>query len=45
MKKITLLLVCFSLNITFSQVIFEDDFDGSGPGLAAWTLHDIDGNT
>ncbi|WP_034061418.1 T9SS-dependent choice-of-anchor J family protein [Lacinutrix jangbogonensis] len=45
MKKITLLLLCFSLNFTFSQVIFEDDFDGSGPGFAAWSVYDVDGNT
>jgi hypothetical protein len=29
----------------FSQVIFEDDFDGSGPGLAGWSLYNEDGNT
>ena len=42
MKKITLLLL-LSLNFTFSQVIFQDDFDGSGPGIAGWSVYDQDG--
>lgn len=46
MKKITLLIIlCLTINFTFSQVLFEDDFDGSGPGLAGWTLVDNDGLT
>ncbi|MGB1211453.1 MAG: choice-of-anchor J domain-containing protein [Lacinutrix venerupis] len=45
MKKITLLLLLLSINVTFAQVLFEDDFDGSGPGLAGWTLYDEDGLT
>ena len=44
MKKITLLLL-LSLNFTFSQVIFEDDFDGSGLGIAGWSVYDQDGLT
>ena len=46
MKKITLVLcVMFCTNYTFSQIIFEDNFDGSGPGLAGWTVIDNDGQT
>jgi len=46
MKKITLiLLLAFTFNFTFSQVLFEDDFDGSGPGLVGWTLNNVDGLT
>lgn len=29
----------------FSQILFEDDFDGSGPGIAGWTLNNVDGLT
>jgi len=46
MKKITsLIILCLTVNFTFSQVLFEDDFDGSGPGLAGWTLVNNDGLT
>ncbi|MCX7551789.1 T9SS-dependent choice-of-anchor J family protein [Xanthomarina sp. F2636L] len=46
MKKFTLLItLLLTVNFTFSQVLFEDDFDGSGPGLAGWTLVNVDGLT
>jgi hypothetical protein len=46
MKKITCLLsILLCAHISIAQIIFEDDFDGSGPGLAGWTVIDNDGNT
>lgn len=46
MKKITLItILCLTINFTFSQVLFQEDFDGSGPGLAGWNVVDVDGNT
>lgn len=46
MKKITLLfLLSLFSHLSFSQVLFEDDFDGSGPGIAGWTLNNVDGLT
>jgi hypothetical protein len=44
MKKITFLtalMVVFSLNAQVT--VFEEDFDGSGPGFGAWTATDVDG--
>ncbi|HET8838329.1 MAG TPA: choice-of-anchor J domain-containing protein [Flavobacteriaceae bacterium] len=47
MKKITLLtfalLAVFTLNA--QTTMFEEDFDGSGPGISSWTLIDNDGLT
>ncbi|MCD2260705.1 T9SS-dependent choice-of-anchor J family protein [Psychroserpens luteolus] len=46
MKKITLLLLlCLCTHLSYSQILFEDDFDGSGPGIAGWTVTDVDGQT
>ncbi len=46
MKKITLLLaLVFSSSLMFGQIYFEDDFDGSGPGIAGWSLNNVDGLT
>ena len=46
MKKITLLLLlCLSAHLSFSQILFEDNFDGSGPGIAGWTVTNVDGLT
>ncbi|MFK7781017.1 choice-of-anchor J domain-containing protein [Psychroserpens sp.] len=46
MKKITLLFaLVFSSSLMFGQIYFEDDFDGSGPGIAGWTLNNVDGLT
>lgn len=46
MKKITLLLILFAFQFSFSQVYFEDNFDGSGPGLSGgYTIVDNDGQT
>jgi len=44
MKKITFLtalMVVFSLNA--QEIVFEEDFDGSGPGFGVWTAYDLDG--
>lgn len=35
----------FSSSLMFGQIYFEDDFDGSGPGIAGWTLNNVDGLT
>ncbi|MCP4322360.1 MAG: hypothetical protein GY787_11030, partial [Alteromonadales bacterium] len=45
MKQFYILSLLLTFNFTFSQVYFEDDFDGSGPGLAGWTLVNNDGLT
>ncbi|MFD2551958.1 choice-of-anchor J domain-containing protein [Bizionia sediminis] len=46
MKKTTLFAISLlSFSLSFSQVLFEEDFDGSGPGLAGWTLFNLDGLT
>lgn len=43
MKK---LLFCIALLPTISiGQIFQENWDGNGPGIAAWTLIDVDGNT
>lgn len=47
MKK---LLLLFTISIGFSysaksQIVFNENFDGSGPGIAGWTLYDEDGLT
>jgi len=43
MKKITLLAALFAVFAMNSQVtVFEEDFDGTGPGFAAWTATDVD---
>ena len=45
MKKT--LLSAFMLAVPlfgFSQ-LFQEDFDGNGPGIGAWTILDVDGQT
>ncbi|WP_264521295.1 T9SS-dependent choice-of-anchor J family protein [Flavobacterium sp. N1994] len=47
MKK---LLLLFSIVIGFSytgnsQVVFSENWDGQGPGIAGWTLYNVDGLT
>lgn len=42
-KNYFIILSLLSFSFGFSQVLFEDDFDGSGPGLAGWTLNNLDG--
>ncbi len=46
MRKI-LFILGFSLALTtaFGQVIFQEDWDGNGPGIDAWITIDLDGNT
>ena len=44
-QSILLLFLVFGCHVSFSQIIFEDNFDGSGPGLAGWTVIDNDGHT
>ena len=46
MRKTTLFyFLLLTINLSFAQILFEDDFDGSGPGLAGWNVVDLDGNT
>lgn len=43
MKKITFLLTLLIASATVNaQAVFEDDFDGSGPGISGWTVVDVD---
>ncbi len=44
MKKF-LLSCALALGIGANAQIFQEDFDGNGPGLSAWTIIDVDGNT
>lgn len=44
MKKITFLatlMIAFSVNA--QEIVFEEDFDGSGSGFENWTATDVDG--
>lgn len=47
MKKLLLsLFVAGGLSAVNAQtVLFQEDFDGNGPGISAWTVIDVDGNT
>ena len=47
MKKILLLLLlCIGFNQTAkSQFVFQENWDGIGPGIASWTLYNQDGLT
>ncbi len=47
MKKL-LLLVTACIGFSFSgssQVVFTENWDGQGPGIAGWTLYNVDGLT
>lgn len=44
MKKI-LLSCCLVLGMGANAQIFKENFDGDGPGIAAWTKWDLDGLT
>lgn len=44
MKKILLpFFVALGLNAMAQNVIFQEDWDGNGPGVDAWTIIDADG--
>ncbi|MGV0923243.1 choice-of-anchor J domain-containing protein [Empedobacter tilapiae] len=45
MKKILFSLLTLSSISTLSAQIFQEDFDGNGPGISAWTVIDNDKNT
>ncbi|GEM52027.1 T9SS type A sorting domain-containing protein [Empedobacter brevis] len=45
MKKILFSLLTLSSVTTLSAQIFQEDFDGNGPGISAWTVIDNDKNT
>lgn len=45
MKKLLLSLSLFAGLNASAQVLFQEDFDGNGPGVAAWTILDVDGLT
>lgn len=44
MKK-TLLTLLAALPFIGNAQIFQEDFDGNGPGISAWTVIDVDGRT
>lgn len=44
MKKF-LLSCALALGIGANAQIFQEDFDGNGPGIGAWTVIDVDANT
>lgn len=44
MKKILLGLSLFASLGLSAQVVFQENFDGNGPGVSGWTLLDVDGN-
>lgn len=45
MKKLLLLIMIFIgfTQSSNSQVVFSENWDGQGPGIAGWTLYDVDG--
>lgn len=43
MKKILLVASFLAIPFFGSSQIFQENFDGAGPGFAAWTLIDVDG--
>lgn len=45
MKKLLLNLVLASFPILGNSQIFQENFDGNGPGISAWTIIDVDGLT
>ena len=45
MRKILLLATFVALPVLGYSQIFQEDFDGNGPGIAAWTTIDADGLT
>lgn len=45
MKKLLLIATLAAFPILGNAQIFQEDFDGNGPGWSAWTLIDVDGLT
>ena len=45
MKKLLLIASFLAIPFFGSGQIFQENFDGAGPGFAAWTLIDVDGLT
>ncbi|MBU8881887.1 choice-of-anchor J domain-containing protein [Kaistella sp. DKR-2] len=45
MKKILLFASFLAIPFLGNAQIFQENFDGAGPGIAAWTLIDVDGLT
>lgn len=43
MKKILLIASFLAIPFLGNSQIFQENFDGNGPGFAAWTLIDVDG--
>lgn len=42
MKKLLLFAALVAIPFLGKSQIFQEDFDGAGPGIAAWTLIDVD---
>ncbi len=46
MRRVLLFLgLSLALVNAFGQVVFQEDWDGNGPGIEAWKTIDLDGNT
>jgi len=46
MKKLLILLLLVGFNqLAESQIVFQENWDGIGPGMAGWTLYNQDGLT
>ena len=45
MKKHLLLASLFAMPTVMYSQIFQEDWDGNGPGISAWTVLDVDGRT
>ncbi|WNM17919.1 T9SS-dependent choice-of-anchor J family protein [Flavobacterium capsici] len=45
MKKLLLLTLFGFSQLTSAQIIFQENWDGIGPGIAGWTLNNVDGLT
>lgn len=43
MKKILLIASCLAIPFLGNSQVFQENFDGAGPGIGAWTLIDVDG--
>lgn len=45
MKKLLLIVTFLTIPFFGTAQVFQENFDGNGPGFAAWTLIDVDGLT
>lgn len=45
MKKFLFCAGLMVSSLAFGQVVFEENWDGDGPGIDAWTVLDLSGNT